>query len=145
MAYLAICRLVLAEILLPDGSSVNRLWLGWVLCTGTSNSLNADVQSMWTIDCLRKMDDASPVPPTVQNKALPSCAVDILWSKSLHRSDPAAEPRYRVPAYILSCPITTEEDMLMTYNVAPPTRGQSRHFSFNFGDLSGCRCSLYSP
>lgn len=56
-----------------------------------------------TVDCGRKMDTVSPVPTIVENEAkisairpLPSCAVVVVWSQSLHRSDQAAASRYQI-------------------------------------------------
>lgn len=46
-----------------------------------------------------------------QKSPLQSCAIDVIWNRSLHNHDRAAEPQYRVPALTPSCPIISRTQL----------------------------------
>ena len=84
----------------------------WPCISCSSNGANWPIWRKWSVSFMQsrpKMDDTSPLPPTIQkwsqNILDTNAAIFHIWNHSLHSSDPETEPQYQGPADTQAPPI----------------------------------------
>ena len=89
------------------------------------NGANCPIWRKWSVSLMQsrpKMDDTSPLPPTLQkwspNILDTNAAIFHIWNHSLHSSDPEMEPQYQGPAHTWARPILSQPQLsIMKFNL----------------------------